>query len=99
MSLRQRAYGFADGASALAGGAAPATGPDLRRPQAPSQLVQAGRRSAWPGGCAVLVSNSGLNHLQPLQDIIAAQFDEMLAVNLRAPFLLAHCAAGPCGNR
>ena len=37
----------------------------------------------------MLASNDGLSHLQPLQDITAAQFDEMLAVNLRAPFLLA----------
>jgi len=42
----------------------------------------------------VLVSNAGLSHLQPLEDIATAQFDEMLAVNLRAPFLLAQCAAG-----
>jgi len=46
----------------------------------------------------VLVSNAGLSHPQPLEDITAAQFDEMLAVNLRAPFLLAQCAAAPCGN-
>jgi 3-oxoacyl-[acyl-carrier protein] reductase len=37
----------------------------------------------------VLVSNAGLSRVQPLEDITAAQFDEMLAVNLRAPFLLA----------
>jgi 3-oxoacyl-[acyl-carrier protein] reductase len=42
----------------------------------------------------VLASNDGLSHLQPLQDITAAQFDEMPAVNLRAPFLLAQRAAG-----
>jgi 3-oxoacyl-[acyl-carrier protein] reductase len=40
----------------------------------------------------VLVSNAGLSRVQPLQDITAAQFDEMLAVNLRAPFLLAQSA-------
>jgi 3-oxoacyl-[acyl-carrier protein] reductase len=42
----------------------------------------------------VLASNAGLSHLHPLEDITAAQFDEMLAVNLRAPFLLAQRAAG-----
>ena len=41
----------------------------------------------------------GLSHPQPLQDITAAQFDEMLAVNLRAPFLLAQCAAGSIRER
>ena len=42
----------------------------------------------------MLASNDGPSHLQPLQDITAAQSDEMPAVNLRAPFLLAQCAAG-----
>ena len=37
----------------------------------------------------VLVSNAGLSRVQPLEDVTAAQFDEMLAVNLRAPFLVA----------
>jgi 3-oxoacyl-[acyl-carrier protein] reductase len=47
----------------------------------------------------VLVSNDELSHLQPLEDITAAQFDEMLAVNLRAPFPLAQCAAGSIRER
>jgi 3-oxoacyl-[acyl-carrier protein] reductase len=42
----------------------------------------------------VLASNAGLSHLQPLQDITAAQSDQMPTVNLRAPFLLAQYAAG-----
>ena len=42
----------------------------------------------------MLASNAGLSHLHPLEDITAAQFDEMPAVNRRAPFLLAQCAAG-----
>ena len=42
----------------------------------------------------VLVSNAGLSRVQPLGDISAAQFDEMLAVNLRAPFLLAQHPGG-----
>jgi len=38
----------------------------------------------------VLVSDAGQSRVQPLEDITAAaQFDEMLAVNLRAPLLLA----------
>jgi 3-oxoacyl-[acyl-carrier protein] reductase len=47
----------------------------------------------------VLVSIDGLSHLQPLEDITAAHFDEMPAVNLRAPFLLAQCAAGSIRER
>jgi 3-oxoacyl-[acyl-carrier protein] reductase len=35
----------------------------------------------------VLASNAGLSHLHPLEDITAAQSDQSLAVNLRAPFL------------
>ena len=68
-----------------AGGTAPAIGAGLRRPQAPSQLIQAAAEALGPGGCAVLVSNDGLGHLQPLEDITAAQFDEMMAVKPARP--------------
>ncbi len=73
-----------------AGGTAIAIGADLRRPQAPGELVQAAADALGP--VEVLVSNAGLSRVQPLQDITAAGFDEMLAVNLRAPFLLAQAA-------
>ena len=43
------------------------------------------------GPVDVLVSNAGLSRVQPPEDATAAAFDEMLAVNLRAP-LLAQCA-------
>ena len=74
---------------------------DRRRPAPPAGPQSAhpgGRRSAGPGWMCCAVSNDRLSHLQPLEDITAAQFDEMLAVNLCAPFLLAECAAAPCGN-
>jgi 3-oxoacyl-[acyl-carrier protein] reductase len=70
-----------------AGGTAIALGADLRRAEGPGQLVQAAAEALGP--VDVLVSNAGLSRVQPLDDITAAQFDEMLAVNLRAPFLLA----------
>jgi 3-oxoacyl-[acyl-carrier protein] reductase len=70
-----------------AGGRAIAIGADLRYPEAPGDLVQAAAEALGP--VEVLVSNAGLSRVQPLEDITAAQFDEMLAVNLRAPFLLA----------
>ena len=73
-----------------AGGTAIAVGADLRRAEAPGQLVRAAAEALGP--VDVLVSNAGLSRVQPLEDITAAQFDEMLAVNLRAPFLLAQCA-------
>ena len=82
-----------------AGGTAPAIGRRPAPPAGPQSAHRDGRRSAGPGGCAVLVSNARLSHLQPLEDITAAQLDGMLAVNLRAPFLLAQCAAGSMRER
>jgi 3-oxoacyl-[acyl-carrier protein] reductase len=73
-----------------AGGTAIAIGADLRRAEAPGQLVRTAAEALGP--VEVVVSNAGLSRVQPLEDITAAQFDEMLAVNLRAPFLLAQCA-------
>ena len=73
-----------------AGGRAIAIGADLRRPEAAADLVQAVTETLGP--VDMLVSNAGLSRVQPLEDITAAQFDEMLAVNLRAPFLLAQSA-------
>ena len=72
------------------GGTAIAFGADLHRPEAPSELVQAVTEVVGP--VDVLVSNAGLSRVQRLEDITAAGFDEMLAVNLRAPFLLAQHA-------
>jgi 3-oxoacyl-[acyl-carrier protein] reductase len=59
-----------------AGGPAIAVGADLRRPEAPDELVQAVTEALGP--VDVLVSNAGLSRIQPLDDITAAQFDEML---------------------
>src|SRR5271170_6164270 len=70
-----------------AGGRAIAVGADLRRPEAPGELVQAAAEALGP--VDVLVSNAGLSRVQPLEDVTAARFDEMLGVNLRSPFLLA----------
>ena len=71
-----------------AGGRTIAVGADLRRPQGPAELVQTAAEALGP--VDVLVSNAGQSRVQPLEDITAAaQFDEMLAVNLRAPLLLA----------
>lgn len=80
-----------------AGGRAIAIGADLRRPEAPGELVQAVAEALGP--VDVLVSNAGLSRIQPLEDITAAQFDEMLAVNLRAPFLLAQAAVPAMRDR
>ena len=41
------------------------------------------------GQIDVLVSNAGVGRVQPLEGITISDFDDTLAVNLRAPFLLA----------
>src|SRR5438067_2515021 len=67
-----------------AGGRAVAGGADLRRPDA---LVAAVETALGP--VDVLVSNAGLGRTQALEEVRSEDFDEMVAVNLRAPFLLA----------
>jgi 3-oxoacyl-[acyl-carrier protein] reductase len=69
------------------GGRAVAVGADLRGAAGPGELVQAAQDALGP--VDVLVSNAGLGRTQQLAEISSDDFDEMLAVNLRAPFLLA----------
>ena len=69
------------------GGHAVAVGADLRDPQAPAELLAAVEPQL--GSIDVLVAAAGLGRQQALEDIKIEDFDEMLAVNLRAPFLLA----------
>jgi 3-oxoacyl-[acyl-carrier protein] reductase len=70
-----------------AGGRATAIGADLRDAGAPAVLAQLAEETFGP--VEVLVCNAGLGRQQNLEDVSSADFDEMLAVNLRAPFLLA----------
>jgi 3-oxoacyl-[acyl-carrier protein] reductase len=70
-----------------AGGRAVALGADLRRVEAAEELAAAVERELGP--VDVLVANAGLSRMQAYEDVSAADFDELLAVNLRAPFLLA----------
>jgi 3-oxoacyl-[acyl-carrier protein] reductase len=72
------------------GGTAAAIQADLRLPQAPGELMQAAEEAVGP--VDLLVSNAGLGRRQSLDEISSADFDDMLAVNLRAPFLLAQHA-------
>ena len=69
------------------GGRAVAIGADLRGPKAPAELVDAVEAALGPTD--VLVANAGLGRRQGFEEVSADDFDEMLAVNLRAPFLLA----------
>jgi 3-oxoacyl-[acyl-carrier protein] reductase len=70
-----------------AGGRAVALPADLRDPAAPGVLAGAVEQALGP--VDVLVSNAGLGRVQTLDEVSSADFDEMIAVNLRAPFLLA----------
>ena len=69
------------------GGRAVALGADLSSPEAPGRLVTATEEALGP--VDLLVSNAGVGRRRSLQDVTAAEFDETMAVNLRAPFLLA----------
>jgi 3-oxoacyl-[acyl-carrier protein] reductase len=69
------------------GGRAIAIGADLREPGAAGEL--AGKAADALGPVDVLVSNAGLGRRQSLEEVRSEDFDEVLAVNLRAPFLLA----------
>jgi 3-oxoacyl-[acyl-carrier protein] reductase len=73
-----------------AGGRAVAVGADLRRAQSATELVDAVEQTLGP--IDVLVANAGLGLVRTLEEVTIEDFDEMIAVNLRAPFLLAQRA-------
>jgi 3-oxoacyl-[acyl-carrier protein] reductase len=60
---------------------------DLRDAAATESLVDAVEAELGP--VDILAANAGLSRPGPYEDVDAALFDETLAVNLRAPFLLA----------
>jgi 3-oxoacyl-[acyl-carrier protein] reductase len=66
---------------------AAAFGADLRDPSAPERLVDAVERELGP--VEVLAANAGLGQITPYEEVDSGMFDETIAVNLRAPFLLA----------
>jgi 3-oxoacyl-[acyl-carrier protein] reductase len=63
---------------------------DLSDPDAPDRLVDEVEGAFGP--VDVLVANHGMSQIARLEEVDAAAFDAMLAVNLRAPFLLARRA-------
>jgi 3-oxoacyl-[acyl-carrier protein] reductase len=69
------------------GGHAVAVGADLRRAEAAAELL--GEVEPQLGSIDVLVAAAGLGRQQTLDEVTIEDFDEMLAVNLRAPFVLA----------
>ena len=66
---------------------AAAFGADLGEADAPDRLVD--EVESVFGPVDVLVANHGRSQVARLEQVDATAFDEMLAVNLRAPFLLA----------
>lgn len=72
---------------AQTGGQAIALEADLRDPMAPEVLVESVERELGP--VDVLAANAGLSKPGSYEEVDAAVFDETLAVNLRAPYLLA----------
>jgi len=69
------------------GGLAVAIAANLRRPDAPDELVDAVESQL--GAVEVLVAAAGSGKRQSLEEVSIDDFDEMMAVNLRAPFRLA----------
>jgi 3-oxoacyl-[acyl-carrier protein] reductase len=70
-----------------AGGHALAVGADLRRPEAPAELLA--EIEPQLGSIDVLVAAAGIGRRQSFGEVSIEDFDETVAVNLRAPFLLA----------
>ena len=70
-----------------AGASALAVGADLRRPEAPAELLA--EVEPQLGAIDVLVAGAGVGRVQTYEEVSIEDFDETLAVNLRAPFLLA----------
>ncbi|GAA2094630.1 SDR family oxidoreductase [Microlunatus panaciterrae] len=60
---------------------------DLAAPEAPERLAE--QAAAVYGGLDVLVNNAGISHPEAITDLTAANLDDVLNVNLRAPSLLA----------
>jgi 3-oxoacyl-[acyl-carrier protein] reductase len=74
-------------AIASGGGQAASFAADLRDPEAPERLVDSVERELGP--VDILAANAGLSRPGSYEEIDAEAFDETVAVNLRAPYLLA----------
>jgi NAD(P)-dependent dehydrogenase (short-subunit alcohol dehydrogenase family) len=60
---------------------------DLADPDGPARLARLAAKAF--GGLDVLVNNAGISHPQPVLETDPVLFDKTIAVNLRAPALLA----------
>jgi len=73
------------------GGRAVTLRADLRRPDAPRRLVTAAARAL--GGLDILVNSAAIFPRTPFDRTTVAEWDAVLALNLRAPFFCAQAAA------
>ncbi|WP_108658625.1 SDR family NAD(P)-dependent oxidoreductase [Acuticoccus kandeliae] len=64
---------------------------DLAEPEAPAR-VAAEALAAW-GTIDILVNNAGIARIAPAMDLTVEDWDLTMAVNVRAPFLLARALA------
>jgi 3-oxoacyl-[acyl-carrier protein] reductase len=80
-----------------AGGVAQTFGADLADPRAPARLVS--EVQSVFGRVDIVVANHGLATVAGIEEVDAELFDQTLAVNLRAPFLLAQAALGGMRER
>jgi 3-oxoacyl-[acyl-carrier protein] reductase len=60
---------------------------DLREAEASERLIDEVEREL--GAIDVLAANAGMAKVRAIEEVDAATFDESIAINLRAPFLLA----------
>ena len=74
-----------------AGGRATLMTADLTNGEAPASLITAIVRNV--GSLDVLVNSSAVMERTPIGEVTPAQWDAMMALNLRAPFMLAQAAA------
>jgi 3-oxoacyl-[acyl-carrier protein] reductase len=63
---------------------------DMEDPEAPGELVSRVARELGPPD--LLVANHGIATQAPYEEVDGEQFDRTLAINLRAPYLLARAA-------
>ena len=79
------------GAIEAAGGEARGFHADLRNPDAPARLVETVAREM--GGFDILVNSAAIMLRTPIGEVTPAVWDDMMAINLRAPFFASQAAA------
>lgn len=84
---------------AAAGGSATAVALDVADEPAVVAAVRAAHDAR--GRLDIVVNNAGMAHRQPLQETTSAEFDALVATNLRAPYIVTREAARlmPPGSR